>query len=132
MSFNIDAFIGSPSEEQFNLARKTDLLDLAKHYNVSQVKSHMTKQEIKNVLVKYSVEEEIFEDKPLSLIVETQSEYRLRELELKMQFEEMSPRAISGAEDGLHTVRICCIVYLYSLIKTNCPMPPPFSCLLCV
>ena len=86
MSFNIDAFIGSPSEEQFNLARKTDLLDLAKHYNLSQVKSHMTKQEIKNVLVKYLVEEEIFEEKALSLIVETQSEYRLRELELKLQF----------------------------------------------
>ena len=63
MSFDTDAFIGSPSEEQFNLARKTDLLDLAKHYNLSQVKSHMTKQEIKNVLVKYLVEEEIFEKK---------------------------------------------------------------------
>ena len=88
MSFNQENSVADPSQVEFNLARKTDLLNLAKHYNVSYVKSSMRKQEIKKILVQHLVDEEIFDETALSLILEAQPEIRLRELELKYQLEQ--------------------------------------------
>ena len=56
-----------------NLGKKTDLLNLAKHYKLSEIKSSMRKHEIKNILVQYFVDEEIFNENALSLIVDVQS-----------------------------------------------------------
>ncbi|XP_053403243.1 golgin subfamily A member 6-like protein 22 [Mercenaria mercenaria] len=72
----------------FKLAKKSDLLLLAKHYNISEVKSSMLKQEIKNILVQYFIDEDIFYSCAESLIVETQSDLKLRELQLKLELQE--------------------------------------------
>ena len=50
MSFDLDKFTAEPSMELFNSGKKTDLLNPAKHYKLSEIKSSMCKHEIKNIL----------------------------------------------------------------------------------
>ena len=88
MSFNFENFVAEPSQEQLNIAKKTDLLELAKHYKLSQVKTFMRKQEIKNILIQHFVDGEIFDENALSLIVSEDSEIRLRQIELQYRLEE--------------------------------------------
>ena len=83
MSFDLHKFTAEPSVELLNLGKKTDLLNLAKHYKLSEIKSSMRKHEIKNILVQYFVDEEIFNENALSLIVDVQSVSSSKELELK-------------------------------------------------
>ena len=47
MLFDLQAFIAAPSQELLNLAKKSDLLDIAAHYEVPSVNKSMLKQEIK-------------------------------------------------------------------------------------
>ena len=49
MLFDLQAFIAAPSQELLNLAKKSDLLDIAAHYEVPSVNKSMLKQEIKNI-----------------------------------------------------------------------------------
>ena len=89
MSFDLDKFTAEPSVELLNLGKKTDLLHLAKHYKLSEIKSSMRKHEIKNVLVQYFVDEEIFNENALSLIVDIQSVTSSKELELEFQIRQL-------------------------------------------
>ena len=89
MSFDLDKFTAGPSVELLNLGKKTDLLNLAKHYKLSEIKSSMHKHEIKNILVQYFVDEEIFNENALSLIVDVQSVSSSKELELKFQIRQL-------------------------------------------
>ena len=89
MSFDLDKFTAEPSVELLNLGKKTDLLNLAQHYKLSEIKSSMPKHEIKNILVKYFVDEEIFNENALSLIVDVQSVSSSKELELKFQIRQL-------------------------------------------
>ena len=84
MSFDLDKFTAEPSVELLNLGKKTDLLNLAKHYKLSEIKSSMRKHEIKNILVQYFVDEEIFNENALFLIVDVQSVSSSKELEIKI------------------------------------------------
>ena len=49
----------------------------------------MRKHEIKNILVQYFVDEEIFNENALSLIVDVQSVSSLKELELKFKIRQL-------------------------------------------
>ena len=49
----------------------------------------MRKHEIKNILVQYFVDEEIFNENALSLIVDVQSVSSSKELELKFQIRQL-------------------------------------------
>ena len=89
MSFHLDKFTAEPSVELLNLGKKTDLLNLAKHYKLSEIKSSMRKHEIKNILVQYFVDEKIFNENALSLIVDVQSVSSSKELELKFQIRQL-------------------------------------------
>ena len=89
MSLDLDKFTAEPSVELLNLGKKTDLLNLAKHYKLSEIKSSMRKHEIKNILVQYFVDEEIFNENALSLIVDIQSVSSSFELELKFQIRQL-------------------------------------------
>ena len=89
MSFDLDKFTAEPSVELLNLGKKTDMLNLAKHYKLSKIKSSMRKHEIKNILVQYFVDEEIFNENALSLIVDVQSVSSSKELELKFQIRQL-------------------------------------------
>ena len=87
MSFDLDKFIAAPSQELLNLAKKTDLLDIAAHYELSSVKRSMLKHEIKNILIQFFVDEEIFDSSATSHILVTQTDLQMRELEIQRQIE---------------------------------------------
>ena len=89
MSFDLDKFMAEASAELLNLGKKTDLLNLAIYYKLSEIKSSTHKHEIKNILVQYFVDEEIFNENALSLIVDVQSVSSLKELELKFQIRQL-------------------------------------------
>ena len=82
MSFKLRDFTASPSQELLDLAKKSDLLDIADHYGLPNVKKTMLKHEIKNILIQFFVDEEIFDSSATS-----QTDLQLRELEIKRQVE---------------------------------------------
>ena len=87
MSFKLSDFTASPSQELLDLAKKFDLLDIADHYGLLNVKKTMLKHEIKNILNQFFMEEEIFDSSATSQILVTQTDLQLRELEIKRQVE---------------------------------------------
>ena len=87
MLFKLEDFITAPSQELLNLAKKSDLLDIASHYSIPDVKTSMLKREIKNVIIQFLVDEEFFEPSATSLIMVSQTDIQLKELELKRHLE---------------------------------------------
>ena len=87
MSFKLGDFIAAPSQELLNLAKKSDLLDIASHYSIPDIKTSMLKREIKNVIIQFLVDEEFFEPSATSLIMVSQTDIQLKELELKRHLE---------------------------------------------
>ena len=87
MSFDLQAFLATPSQELLNLAKKADLLDIAAHYEVPSVNKSMLKQEIKNILVQFLIDKEILGSSALSLVLVTQTGLQMQELEIQKQFE---------------------------------------------
>ena len=47
MSFDLDKFTAEPSVELLNLGKKTDLLNLAKHYKLYEIKSSMLNMKLR-------------------------------------------------------------------------------------
>ena len=87
MSFKLENFVAAPSLELLNLAKKTDLLNIADHYALTSVKPSMLKHEIKNILIKFLVDEEILDPSALSSVLITQTDLQLRELEIQRQIQ---------------------------------------------
>ena len=87
MSFKLSDFIAAPSQELLDKAKKSDLLDIADHYGLSNIKTSLLKHEIKNILIQFFVDEEIFDSSATSQILVTQTDLQLRELEIKRQIE---------------------------------------------
>ena len=61
MSFNLEEFISSPTVEEINTLCKTDLLTIAQHYKLGTT-SATTKAQVKQMILQYFVDEEIFPD----------------------------------------------------------------------
>ena len=85
MSFKLENFVAAPSLELLNLAKKTDLLNIAVHYALTSVKPSMLKHEIKNILMKLLGDEKILDPSALSSVLITQTDLQLRELEVQRQ-----------------------------------------------
>ena len=87
MSFKLSDFTASPSQELLDLAKKSDLLDIADYYGLLTIKKTKLKHEIKNILIQFFVDEEIFDSSATSQILVTQTDLQPRELEIKRQVE---------------------------------------------
>ena len=70
-----------------NLAKKTDLLNIADHYALTSVKPSMLKHEIKNILIKVFVDEEILDLSALSSVLITQTNLQLLELKIQQRIQ---------------------------------------------
>ena len=73
--------------ELLNLAKKTDLLNIADHYALTFVKPSMLTHEIENILIKFFVYEEILDPSALSSFLITQTDMQLRELKIQGQIQ---------------------------------------------
>ena len=78
MSFDLQAFIAAPSQELLNLAKRSDLLDIAAHYELTSVNKSMLKQDIKNILVQFLVDKDLLDSSALSLVLVTQTGLQMR------------------------------------------------------
>ena len=72
MTFNIEKFVASPTQEELITLKKDELLMIVKDYNLEDIKRSMRKAAIYNSLLKYFVEQEIFEDSILEFLEETE------------------------------------------------------------
>ena len=87
MSFHLEIFTAAPSMQLLNLAKKTDLFNIADHYALISVIPSMLKHENKNILTKVFVDEEILDPSPLSSVLMTHTDLQLRELEIQRQIQ---------------------------------------------
>ena len=69
------------------MAKKSDLLDIAAHYELTTVSKSMLKHEIKNILFQFLVDKEILDFYALSLVLITQTGLQMQELEIQRQIE---------------------------------------------
>ena len=87
MSFKLENFVAGPSMELLNLAKKTDLLNIADHHALTSVKPSMLKLEIKKILIRFLVDGEILDPSALSSVLITQTDSQLQELEFQRQIQ---------------------------------------------
>ena len=64
-----------------------ELLNLDDYYALTFFKASMLKHEIKNILIKFLVDEEILDPSALSPVLITQTDLQLRELEIQRQIQ---------------------------------------------
>ena len=104
MPFNFENFVAAPSIELLNLAKKTDLLNIADHYALTSVLPSMLKHEIKNILIKVLVDEEILDPSGLSSVLVTQNDFKFRELEVQRQIQLEKVKIRTGRKNKSRTV----------------------------
>ena len=66
-----------------NLAKKSDLLDIAANYELITVRRSIVKHEIKNFLTHGLIYEEIFDSSALPHSLVTQTDLQMRELKVR-------------------------------------------------
>ena len=94
MSFKLSDFTGSPSQELLDLAKKSDLFDIIDYYGLPNIKKTMLKHEIKNILIQFFVDKEIFDSSATSQVLVYQTDLQLRELEIKSKKEGKDQESI--------------------------------------
>lgn len=92
MTFDVREFVQSPSVEILLELRKCDLLKVAEYFKIS-VRVSMRKNEIRNEIIKYMVENDMFDMSALNHVEDTGNVWhehahmiRLKELELENEF----------------------------------------------
>ena len=94
MVFSVTEFLETPTVEEFELLKKDDLISLGLHFKLA-VKSSMRKQEIKVIVAKRLIQEEIFssydfpEENVSSETKMSQYEFELAKMKLQLEYEQL-------------------------------------------
>ncbi|KAJ8025815.1 Protein split ends [Holothuria leucospilota] len=88
MPFNLDKFVASPSVEELDSLKKSDIVKVAKHYGI-EFQPLMRKDEIKRYVLEYLVDESILPSTVLetAITVPTDNTFELKRLEMEMNKE---------------------------------------------
>ncbi|KAJ8035482.1 hypothetical protein HOLleu_22726 [Holothuria leucospilota] len=88
MSFNLDKFVASPSVEELDSLKKSEIVKVAKHYGI-EFQPLMRKDEIKRYVLEYLVDESILPSTVLetAITVPTDNTFELKRLETEMNKE---------------------------------------------
>ncbi|KAJ8036592.1 hypothetical protein HOLleu_20612 [Holothuria leucospilota] len=88
MPFNLDKFVASPSVEELDSLKKSDIVKVAKHYGI-EFQPLMRKDEIKRYVLEYLVDESILPSTVLetAITVPTDNTFELKRLEIEMSKE---------------------------------------------
>ena len=65
MTSRVDNFLSNPTQEQLNLFKKDELVQLTRKYELSEVKVSLNKQDTRKILVQYLVEKSVFDQSAL-------------------------------------------------------------------
>ena len=91
MTFDIEKFVASPTQEELISLKKAELLMIVKYYKLEDVTRSMRKAAIYNSLLRYFVEQEVFEDSVLEFLEETKDgsksseQLAMRKMEMEME-----------------------------------------------
>ena len=86
MSFNVKAFVTSPTIEVLEQLKKVQLLAVIRELQIEDVKVSMTKSELKTIIVEHFVEEELLDERDLDRYSGKDSlDLELKKLEMEMQ-----------------------------------------------
>ncbi|KAJ8044130.1 hypothetical protein HOLleu_11512 [Holothuria leucospilota] len=88
MPFNLDKFVASPSVEELDSLKKSEIVKVAKHYGI-EFQPLMRKDEIKRYVLEYLVDESILPSTVLetAITVPTDNTFELKRLEIEMNKE---------------------------------------------
>ncbi|KAJ8019026.1 hypothetical protein HOLleu_42646 [Holothuria leucospilota] len=88
MPFNLDKFVTSPSVEELDSLKKSEIVKVAKHYGI-EFQPLMRKDEIKRYVLEYLVDEGVLPRTVLetAITVPTDNTFELKRLELEMNKE---------------------------------------------
>ncbi|KAJ8040186.1 hypothetical protein HOLleu_14412 [Holothuria leucospilota] len=88
MPFNLDKFVTSPSVEELDSLKKSEIVKVAKHYGI-EFQPLMRKDEIKRYVLEYLVDESILPSTVLetAITVPTDNTFELKRLEMEMNKE---------------------------------------------
>ncbi|KAJ8022637.1 Stress response protein nst1 [Holothuria leucospilota] len=88
MSFNLDEFVASPSVEELDSLKKSEIVKVAKQYG-TEFQTLMWKDEIKRYVLEYLVDESILPSTVLdtAITVPTDNTFELKRLEMEMNKE---------------------------------------------
>ncbi|KAJ8035392.1 hypothetical protein HOLleu_22614 [Holothuria leucospilota] len=88
MPFNLDEFVASPSVEELDSLKKSEIVKVAKHYGI-EFQPLMWKDEIKRYVLEYLVDEGVLPSKVLetAITVPTDNTFELKRLEIEMNKE---------------------------------------------
>ncbi|KAJ8031390.1 hypothetical protein HOLleu_24565 [Holothuria leucospilota] len=88
MPLNLDKFVASPSVEELDSLKKSEIVKVAKHYGV-EFQPLMRKDEIKRYVLEYLVDESILPSTVLetAITVPTDNTFELKRLEMEMNKE---------------------------------------------
>ncbi|KAJ8047109.1 hypothetical protein HOLleu_06013 [Holothuria leucospilota] len=88
MPFNLDKFVASPSVEELDSLKKSEIVKVAKHYGI-EFQPLMRKDEIKRYVLEYLVDESVLPSTVLetAITVPTDNTFELKRLEIKMNKE---------------------------------------------
>ena len=90
MAFELEKFVDAPTQEELKILKKDDLLSIAKHYKLEDIKRSMRKAAICNNLLRYFVKQEIFDEGNVEYLEETEvgskasEKLAMRRLEMEM------------------------------------------------
>ncbi|KAJ8024265.1 hypothetical protein HOLleu_36955 [Holothuria leucospilota] len=88
MPFNLDKFVASPSVEELDSLKKSEIVKVAKHYGI-EFQPLMRKDEIKRYVLEYLVDESILPSTVLetAITVPTDNTFELKRLEMEINKE---------------------------------------------
>ena len=88
MSFNLEEFVASPSVEELNSLKKSEIVKVAKYYDI-EFQPLMRKDEVKRYVDEYLVDEGILPSTVLETVitVPTDNAFELKRLEMEMSKE---------------------------------------------
>ncbi|KAJ8048306.1 hypothetical protein HOLleu_00566 [Holothuria leucospilota] len=88
MPFNLDKFVASPSVEELDSLKKSEIVKVAKHYG-TEFQPFMRKDEIKRYVLEYLVDEGVLPSTVLetAITVPTDNTFELKRLEIEMNKE---------------------------------------------
>ncbi|KAJ8021241.1 hypothetical protein HOLleu_38385 [Holothuria leucospilota] len=88
MPFNLDKFVASPSIEELDSLKKSEIVKVAKHYGI-EFQPLMRKDEIKRYVLEYLVDESVLPSTVLetAITVPTDNTFELKRLEMEMNKE---------------------------------------------
>ncbi|KAJ8033955.1 hypothetical protein HOLleu_24348 [Holothuria leucospilota] len=93
MPFNLDKFVASPSVEELDSLKKSEIVKVAKHYGI-EFQPLMRKDEIKRYVLEYLVDEGVLPSTVLetAITVPTDNTFELKRLEIEMNKEKRKKR----------------------------------------